>query len=100
MAKTVYSFHRAEDHAIRGTADPATLKETAAQIARSTTSGDDKTRRFYIHNGRGIVGAGLCRNGTWHDTLRENYAPFEAAARSQRTTYGLLNDPQKKEGQQ
>ena len=93
MTATTYTFHRAEDHAIRATAEPGTVQDVAAQVARSMTSGaGDVTRRLYIHNGKGVVAAGLCRAGVWHDILRDDYQQFDAKARAEREAYGLAND--------
>lgn len=93
---TVYTFHRAADHAIIETADPVTLQAKAANIAarihRGLPDADQKTTRLYIHNGRGIVSAGLCRQGQWHDTLRDDYQQFEPKARQLRAEAGLPND--------
>lgn len=95
---TIYSFHRGEDHAILATGNPTNLQDVAARVAKALAGQNDPTRRVYIHNGRGIVGAGLCRQGIWHDTLRENYMRFDAAARTRREAEGLPNDPQPKQG--
>lgn len=90
---TAYSFHRAEDHEILAVANPANVQEIAQLVAFSLTGAADQTRRAYIHNGRGIVGAGLCRKQAWHDTLREDYMHLDPHARLKRTEYGLSNDP-------
>lgn len=96
MTTTIYSFHRAEDHAILEIAEPGNLQSVAANVARSISRADgSQTRRAYVHNGRGIVAAGLCRAGIWHDTLRENYASFDKAARAERTAAGYPNDAAK-----
>lgn len=95
---TTYSFHRAADHAILETANPANLQQIAAHIARrihrGLPDGDLRTTRIYIHNGLGVIGAGLCRQGVWHDILRDDYRQFDAKARDVRTAAGLPNDPQ------
>lgn len=98
MTTTFYSFHRAEDHAIRATAEPGNLQAVAAQVARSMTSGTtDETRRVYVHNGLGVVAAGLCRAGIWHDILRDDYRQFDEQARAERAAYGLPNDEKPRE---
>lgn len=95
MTGTIYSFHRAEDHAILAIADPSNLQSVAAQVARAISNADgSQTRRAYVHNGRGIVAAGLCRAGIWNDTLRENYFAFDEAARAERHDAGYRNDKQ------
>lgn len=99
MATTIYSFHRVEDHAILATAEPANLQDVAARIAKSianypaATTRHGHARRVYIHNGLGIVGAGLCRDGIWHDILRDDYHQFDDKARDKRAADGLANDP-------
>lgn len=94
---TTYSIHRAADHEIIETARPETLQQIVAHIAarihRGLPDADLKTTRLYIHNGRGIVAAGLCRQGTWHDTVREDYMHLDPHARMKRTEARLSNDP-------
>lgn len=96
MSSTVYTFHRASDHSIINTAAPATLNNTAAQIAERIHRGlpdrDLKSTRIYVHNGAGVIAAGLCRQGLWHDILRDDYRQFDAKAREQRTAAGWPND--------
>ena len=92
MATTVYTFHRAEDHAILATAEPGNLQSVAARVAAALTGTDSATRRAYVHNGLGIVAAGLCRGGIWQDILRDNYHQFDAKARALRDADGLPND--------
>jgi hypothetical protein len=92
MTATIYSFHAAEDHTIRATANTCNLQEIAKRVAAAMTHGTNKTRRVYVHNGLGIVAAGLCRDGLWHDTQRENYMEFEPKARQERAEAGLPND--------
>jgi len=93
---TEYSFHHAYDHAIIGTATPGSLQIIAAQIAAmitgTGTNGGTSTQRVYVHNGLGIVGAGLCRNGLWTDILRDDYRQFDDKARTEREQAGLTND--------
>lgn len=93
---TTYSFHLAADHTIIETADPVTLQAKAANVAarihRGLPDAERKTTRLYIHNGRGIVSAGLCRQGQWHDVLRDDYMGFDPRAREARTVAGLPND--------
>lgn len=99
MTGTIYSIHRASDHAIIETATPHNLQQIAAHIARRIHAGlpdaDLKTTRLYVHNGLGVVAAGLCRQQLWHDTLRENYMAFDDKARAARDAAGLPNDPKK-----
>jgi hypothetical protein len=93
MTGTVYTIHRAEDHAILATANPSNLQQVAATVARNlATSGDRQTRRAYVHNGVGIVGAGLCRGGAWHDMPRDDFQRCEPAARAERVAAGYTND--------
>jgi len=97
MPGTVYTFHRAADHQIIDTAEPSTLQTTAAHIAarihRGLPDADLKTTRVYVHNGLGIVSAGLCRQGTWHDVPRDDWHQFDGIAREVRAAAGWPNDP-------
>lgn len=95
---TTYTFHDARDHRIIDTATPETLQLAAAEVAETLHRGrpvdtDDTTHRVYVHNGKGVVAAGLCRGGSWHDVLRDNYREFDEAARTRRAALGLPNDP-------
>lgn len=92
MTLTIYTFHRADDHRILKVAEPATLQKQAAIVAEALSRTTDQTRRVYVHNGKAIVAAGICRAGRWNDTLRENYTPFEPQARAARTAAGYPND--------
>lgn len=97
---TIYTFHRVEDHAILATAGPANLQKVAATVATAITKQDgSQTRRAYCHNGRGIVAAGLCRAGIWHDILRDDYHQFDDKARDVRDAEGLPNEPKKEPSQ-
>lgn len=94
---TTYSFHAAADHSIMDTAKPDTLQQVAARIAETLHRGRPvdaltQTYRVYIHNGLGVIGAGLCRDGVWHDILRDDYRQFDAAARTRREARNLPND--------
>lgn len=94
MTATTYTFHRASDHAILATAEPGNLQQTAQTIARAISRENDRgeNRRAYIHNGKGVIGAGLCRSGLWHDVLREDYMQFDDVARLKRAIDGYPND--------
>lgn len=99
MTSTIYSIHRASDHEIIETATPHNLQQMTAHTARRIHAGfpdaDLKTTRLYVHNGRGVVAAGLCRQQLWHDTLRADYMDFDDKARAAREAAGLPNDPKK-----
>lgn len=96
---TTYSFHRASDHSVIETANPANLQQIAAHIARRIHRGladsERRSSRVYVHNGLGVVCAGLCRAGVWTDILRDDYHQFDDAARKARTAANLHNDPKK-----
>jgi hypothetical protein len=94
---TIYTLHRASDHSILATADTGNLQAIAATVAEAI--GGKKTARAYIHNGRGIVSAGICRNGLWHDTLRDDYHQFAPKARAERAAAGYTNDEPKDKNQ-
>ena len=94
MTDTIYTIHRASDGAILATAKPGTVAETAQTVARTVaTVTDGSTMRAYIHNGRGIVGAGIMRAGRWSDTLREDYERCNGTARAMRASHGYPIDP-------
>lgn len=87
---TTYSFHRAADHSIIDTATPVNLQLVAQNVAAALAR--EGTVRVYVHNGRGVVAALLCRGGAAHDILRDDYMAFDGAARWTRSHYGLAND--------
>ena len=94
---TIYSFHAAADHSIMDTATPGTLQQIAARIAETLHKGrpvdaEPTTHRVYVHNGLGVIAAGLCRQGAWHDILRDDYRQFDEAARTRREARNLPND--------
>lgn len=88
---TTYSFHRAADHTIIDIAKPANLQLKAQAVAGALRHRG--TVRIYVHNGRGVVAALLCRDGAAHDILRDDYMAFDDRARDERTAFGLTNDP-------
>lgn len=92
MAGTIYTIHTAHDHSILDTAEPGNLQAKAAHIAarihRGLPDADLKRTRVYVHNGRAIIAAGLCRDGLWHDILRDDYMQFEPKARALRIAAG------------
>ena len=87
---TTYTFHRADDHAILDTAEPANLQLRAQTVAAALR--DLGTVRVYVHNGRGVVAALLCRDGAVHDILRDDFMRCDGAARRTRERRGLAND--------
>ena len=87
---TTYSFHRAADHSILDTATPVNLQLVAQNVAAALAR--EGTVRVYVHNGRGVVAALLCRDGAAHDILRDDYMAFDGAARWTRSHYGLANN--------
>ena len=88
---TTYSFHRASDHAIIDIARPDNLQLKAQTVAAALRH--QGTVRIYVHNGRGVVAALICRDGVAHDILRDDYMGFDGTARWTRDHYGLTNDP-------
>ena len=87
-ATTTYSIHDARDHSIVATANPGTLTEVAKQVG--VDFADQGTRRFYVHNGVGVVAAILCRDGSAHETLRDNYRKFDESAKAVRAAKGIV----------
>lgn len=94
MTATTYTFHRASDHAILATAEPATLQTVAERIATAISRDDDNTKRrhIYVHNGKGIIAAGVCFGGRWHDVERGDYTTYDTITREQRAAAGYPND--------
>jgi hypothetical protein len=96
MTGTIYTIHSANDHSILETATPGDLQAKAANVAarigRGLPDGQNRTWRVYVHNGRGVVAAGLCRDGLWHDILRDDYMAFEPKARALRVAAGFPVD--------
>lgn len=86
---TTYSFHRAYDHSIVETADPANLQARAGGLCFHKANIGE---RFYVHNGRGVVAALLVKHHGVFDLLRDDYLQFDGAARWTRAHYGLSND--------
>lgn len=93
MTATTYTIHAAYDHSIAATGTPSDLQDVIASVA--ARSGEEGTRRFYVHNGTGVVGAFLARNGIGRDILRDDYMAFDAKAREAREAAGHANDPRK-----
>lgn len=83
MNTTVYTFHSAHDHAIVAAIeeDGHTLARHAlAQAANDSEQRDGKTRRYYVHNGVGVVAAFMTRNGSARQILHDDYRQFAAQA--------------------
>jgi len=92
---TFYSFHRAADMAMIETALVADLQTVAAHVAKRVAPHNDNTSRVFIHNGLGVVCAGLCRGGVWHDMPHDDFSKLDDAARAEREAFGLPNDPKR-----
>ena len=90
MTATVYTIHRSEDGAILATAEPRNLQHVAETVAAGMANTHLRARRVYVHNGRGIVAAGLIRCGTWHDSNRAEFVALgcEATAAAARAAAG------------
>ena len=94
MTSTIYTIHRAEDAAILATAEPGNLQAVVATVDAGIANTEQSARRAYIHNGRGIVAAGLIRQGLWHDSNRHEFiaAGCEASAANAREEAGYPID--------
>lgn len=80
---TTYTFHAAYDHSIAcQTSDASKFAECASRIAASAK--DKGTKRFYLHNGKGVVAAFLTRDGEAFEVRREDYMQFSAKAKQAR----------------
>lgn len=86
---TVYSIHDARNAAILATATVENVQTVAASVARALSGPYGETRRAFVHNGLGIIAAGLCRQGSWHDVIRTDYLGMDADARAARERDGL-----------
>lgn len=91
MTATVYTFHAETSGEILATAAVENVQHVARIVAFSLTGEKTPTRRAFVHNGKGIVAAGLCRNGVWHDMLKTDFQRMEPTARAARTTAGIEN---------
>ena len=94
MTTTTYSIHRAYDHSIAATFG---IDDDMAKAAISIAEADyaahgDKTIRYYLHNGRGVVAAFMTRQGAAHQVLRDDYLQFSDKAKAKRTEAVLFND--------
>lgn len=91
MTATVYTFHAETSGEILATAAVENVQHVARIVAFSLTGEKTPTRRAFVHNGKGIVAAGLCRNGVWHDMLKTDFQRMEPTARAARTAAGIEN---------
>lgn len=90
MTATTYTVHSANNHAVEWSGQADDLIHAAALVAGSNMTG---TKRFYVHNGKGVVAAFLTRNGSAHEVLRQDYMQFDSKARAAREADGHPNDP-------
>ena len=88
-ALTTYSIHAAYDHSIVATANPSNLSDMILGLVASEAN---HNRRFYIHNGCGVVGACLVKPHIALEVLRDDYRKFDGKARELRTAADLAND--------
>lgn len=86
---TTYSIHRAYDHSIAMTASGVNLQSRAQALAEDAAN---HGRRFYVHNGNGVVAAMLVKPQGAFDILRDDYRQFDAKARAVRADANLSND--------
>lgn len=82
MTATVYTFHAAYDHSIVAAFEfeADAITHHARQQALLDAESGSNTRRYYIHNGVGIVAAFMTRNGEAHQILRDDYMQFKGKA--------------------
>lgn len=86
---TTYSIHRAFDHSVVLTASGINLQTRAQSLCEDDAN---HGKRFYVHNGKGIVAAMLVKPHGAFDIPRDDYRKFDAKARAARTAFGLAND--------
>ncbi|WP_422002361.1 hypothetical protein [Roseovarius mucosus] len=89
MALTTYSIHRAYDHSVVVTASGINLQTRAQAL---TEDAANHGKRFYVHNGKGVVAAMLVKPHGAFDLLRDDYLQFNQKARDLRAALGLAND--------
>lgn len=89
MALTTYSIHRAYDHSIIVTASGINLQTRAQALSEDPAN---HGKRFYVHNGKGVVAAMLVKPTGAFDLLRDDYLKFNEPARTARAAQGLAND--------
>lgn len=85
---TIYTFHSAHNHSIVAAIqeDGHTLARHAlAQAANDAEKQDGKTRRYYVHNGTGVVAAFMTRGGKASQILHDDYRRFSDEAVKLRT---------------
>lgn len=95
MTATVYTFHAAYDHSIVAAFEfdqEAFARHAMAQASLDNEKQDGKTRRYYVHNGRGVVAAFLTRNNVATQILRDDYMQFSDKAKAKRAEADLSND--------
>lgn len=86
---TTYSIHRAYDHSVALTASGVNLQSRAQALAEDAAN---HGKRFYVHNGKGVVAAMLVKPHGAFDILRDDYRQFDAKARAVRVAANLSND--------
>lgn len=95
MTATVYTFHAAYDHSIVAAFEldnEAFARHAMDQASLDNEKQDGKTRRYYVHNGRGVIAAFLTRNNVATQILRDDYMKFSAKAKELRAEAELPND--------
>lgn len=88
----VYTFHSAYDHSIVAAVsyDGHSLARHAVDQARNDAEKQDKlTRRYYVHNGSGVVAAFMTRGGNAQQILHDDYRKFSEEATRRRTEADL-----------
>lgn len=90
---TTYTFHDARDHSIVAqTSDVAVTSDTSFPAVCKNIAErfkDQGTRRFYVHNGSGVVAALMTRDGNPTQVLHQDYRGFSAKAITARSECGI-----------
>lgn len=87
---TTYTYHDCRDHAVVAQVKlGASMAETAENVAKSFEA--QGTRRFYVHNGIGVIAAFLTRDGFAHQILRDDYLQFKGKGNVARAEIGLID---------
>lgn len=85
---TTYTAHDARDHSVVATFG---INDDTVEVLTKVAEAfkDQGTRRFYIHNGAGVVSALLARDGKMTQILRDDYIQFSAKGRNARAECGI-----------
>lgn len=90
---TTYTYHAAADHQVKVAFGlDRSMADTATELARADLdAAGGKTRRYYVHNGTGVIAAFLTRNGSAHQIMRQDYLDFSDQAKQARAAHQITD---------